>query len=67
LKYIDNGAIITPYLEQLSKSLLKKVISLGVGSSLLSFPEYGGFIKPIVGFVFCKIKYTAKKGLYYAR
>ena len=48
LKYVDNGAMIMPYLEQLSNILTKKVISFGVGSVLFSLPLYGGFIKPIV-------------------
>ena len=34
LKYVDNGAMIMPYLEQLSNILTKKVISFGVGSVL---------------------------------
>ena len=55
LKYIDNGAITTPYLEQLSNSFFKNVISFGVGSSLFSLPEYGGLINPIVGFNYSKI------------
>jgi hypothetical protein len=40
---------MTAYLLQLSKSLVKNVISFGVGSVLFSFQEYGGLIKPIVG------------------